>query len=226
MRVIAINGSPRKNFNTATLLQFALNGASEMGAETALYHIGTMDFSPCKSCLACKSKKLPQTGRCVLNDCLTPVINDVLNADAIVLGSPIYFYTESASFRAFMERLLFPLTLYSKTERSLFKGIKPTGLTYSMNITEEETHERKPPFPAPFSLDIVTKTEYFFKRAFGNCSILLCTDTMQTKNYDAYHMEMFNAAEKIVRHEKVFPDDCRKAFLLGQKLVETVAQSN
>ena len=220
MRVIAINGSPRKNFNTATLLQHALKGAEEAGAETAIYHIGSMIFSPCRSCFICKSRKRPQTGKCALQDDLTPVLKDVLEADAVLLGTPIYFYTESAAFRAFMERLLFPLSQYSKGERSLYQGVKPIGLIYTMNITDEEVVARQPPFPSPFSLDIVVKTEYFFRRVFRSCTTMLCTDTMQVKDYSAYHMELFDASEKLTRHKEVYPKDCQKAFLLGKPLAE------
>ena len=220
MRVVAIKGSPRKNFNTATLLQYALRGAEEAGAETVMYHIGSMNFSPCRSCFACKSRKRPQDGMCVLNDELTPILKDVINADAVVFGSPIYFYTESAGFRAFLERLLFPLSRYTKDDRSLFKGTKPVAMVYTMNITDDEVIARKSPFPPPFSLDITVKTEYFFRRAFGMCRTLLSTDTMQVKDYSAYYMEMFDAAEKLRRHEEVFPQDCQKAFLLGKSLVE------
>ena len=55
MRVVAINGSPRKNFNTATLLQYALRGAEEAGAETVMYHIGIS--VPAEAALPVKAEK-------------------------------------------------------------------------------------------------------------------------------------------------------------------------
>ena len=54
MKIIAINGSPRKNWNTARLLEAALGGARAQGAETKLYHLHDYDFKGCRSCFACK----------------------------------------------------------------------------------------------------------------------------------------------------------------------------
>lgn len=55
-KAIALNGSPRKNGNTATLLQKALAGAAEAGAETELIHLIDLDYKGCSSCFACKRK--------------------------------------------------------------------------------------------------------------------------------------------------------------------------
>lgn len=225
MKMLAINGSPRKQYNTHALLESGLAGAAQAGAETEMVNLIDLTFSPCKSCLACKSRARPQDGRCVLKDDLQPLAEKVLSASALLLGSPIYFYTESALFRAFMERILFPLTRYAATDRSLYKGIKPVGLIYTMNITEEETKGRKPPFPQPFTLDIVEKTSYFFTRAFGYCATLLCTDTAQVRDYSKYHMEIFDAEEKGKRHREVFPQDLEKAYNLGRALIEKYESS-
>ena len=217
MKVIAFNGSPRKNFNTATLLTHALKGAEEAGAETSLVHLYDIAFSGCKSCLMCKSRNLPRTGRCVLNDAITPYIEEALSADVILLGSPIYFYTESSSMRAFMERMLFPLTCYEK-KRSLFDRNIKTALLYTMNISDTELKKRNPPFPEDFSLYVVDQSAYYMQRVFGNCETLLCTDTMQVRDYSKFYMELYDGAEKKRRHEEVFPLDCRRAMELGRRL--------
>ncbi len=222
MKVIAFNGSPRKNFNTATLLKSALEGAAEAGAETSLVHLYDMSFSGCRSCLACKSRSRPRTGLCVLEDALTPHLEKALEADVILLGSPIYFYTESSSMRAFMERLLFPVTRYEKERTLLTRTIK-TALFYTMNITEEEVAGRTPPFPERFSLSVVEQSAYFMKRVFGHCETLLCTDTMQVRDYSKFHMEIYDGAAKRWRHDEVFPLDCRRARELGRRLASPVS---
>ena len=56
MYILAINGSPRKTWNTAKLLQSALKGAEDCGADTELIHLYDYDFNGCYSCLACKRK--------------------------------------------------------------------------------------------------------------------------------------------------------------------------
>ena len=220
MKVIAFNGSPRKNFNTATLLRNALEGAAEAGAETVLVHLYDMSFSGCRSCLACKSRSRPRTGRCVLRDAITPHIEESLNADVILLGSPIYFYTESSSMRAFMERLLFPITRYEK-ERSLLKKNIKTALFYTMNISEEEVTKRNPPFPDHFSLSVIEQSAYFIKRIFGHCETLLCTDTMQVQDYSKFYMDIYDGTTKKRRHDEVFPLDCRRARALGRRLASS-----
>ncbi len=108
MKALAINGSPRTNCNTATLLNNALEGAASQGAETELVHLYTLNFKGCVSCFACKLTSGESYGRYALTDELTPVLTKAEEADAIILGSPIYFGTVTGEMRSFMERLLFP----------------------------------------------------------------------------------------------------------------------
>jgi len=111
MNVIAINGSPRKNWNTDTLLKKVLEGAESAGAETEMVYLYDLKFCGCKSCMACKLKKEPRPNRCVLRDELTPVLDKVHAADAVVLGSPIYFSEVTGEMRSFVERFLFQRTI-------------------------------------------------------------------------------------------------------------------
>ena len=107
MKVIAINGSPRKKWNTATLLQNALDGAASQGAETELVHLYDLDYKGCTSCFACKLKNGRSYGKCAVQDGLTPVLKKIEVADALILGSPIYFGSVTGMMRCFMERLMF-----------------------------------------------------------------------------------------------------------------------
>ena len=91
MNVIAFNGSPRKKWNTATLLGKALEGAASQGAETELIHLYDLNFKGCKSCFACKTKGGKSYGRCAVKDDLTPIFKRVEEVDAVVFGSPNYF---------------------------------------------------------------------------------------------------------------------------------------
>jgi len=67
MIVIGINGSPRKNWNTAKLLAKALEGAASQGADTKLVCLYDLVFKGCTSCFACKLIDGPHNGRCALN---------------------------------------------------------------------------------------------------------------------------------------------------------------
>lgn len=74
VNVIAINGSPRKKWNTAMLLEHPLNGAESKGAKTELVHLYDLDFKGCTRCFACKLKGGKSYGKCVMNDGLTPIL--------------------------------------------------------------------------------------------------------------------------------------------------------
>jgi len=72
MKIIAFNGSPRKKWNTATLLQNALDGAASKGAETELIHLYDLNYKGCISCFACKTLGGKSYGKCAVHDDLTP----------------------------------------------------------------------------------------------------------------------------------------------------------
>lgn len=76
MKVYAINGSPRKSWNTAMLLENALKGAAAQGAETELIHLYDLNFKGCTSCFGCKLKGGKSYGKCAMRDDLTPVLEN------------------------------------------------------------------------------------------------------------------------------------------------------
>lgn len=102
MKVIAINGSPRKGGNTEILLKAALEPLAKAGWETELVRIGGRDIHGCRACFKCWEKK---DGRCVFGkDVLNGVLEKMLAADAIILGSPTYFADVSAEMKALIDR--------------------------------------------------------------------------------------------------------------------------
>lgn len=78
MKALAINGSPRRGANTATMLRHALAGAASRGAETKLVHLRDLSFSGCASCFACKRKGARSEGRCALRDGATALLDEAL----------------------------------------------------------------------------------------------------------------------------------------------------
>ena len=100
MKVIAFNGSPRKNANTVTLLEAVLEGAAEKGAETRLVNLNELNAKGCQGCEACK--KAP--GKCALKDDLAPLLEEMTECDAIVLGSPIYWFRVSSQLKMLIDR--------------------------------------------------------------------------------------------------------------------------
>jgi multimeric flavodoxin WrbA len=100
VKVIGFNGSPRKNANTAALVEAVLKGAASKGAETRLVHLNELNMKGCQGCVACKK----EPGHCAYEDDLTPLLEELKESDAIVLGSPIYWFRVSAQLKALIDR--------------------------------------------------------------------------------------------------------------------------
>ena len=90
MKALFINGSPRKNKNTAQMLEAAMKGAQEAGAEVEMIHLYGLNYKGCMSCFLCKRKGNTANGLCGFKDELQPVLEKVINADVLVIGSPVY----------------------------------------------------------------------------------------------------------------------------------------
>jgi multimeric flavodoxin WrbA len=213
MYVIAINGSSRKEWNTATMLKKALEGASSRETKTELVHLYDLNYTGCKSCFACKTRGGTSYGRCAVKDDLSPVLKKVEEADALILGSPIYFGTVSGQMKSFMERLLFAFLTYTNPPASLFPKKIQTGLIYTMNITEEQVNA--------FGLAPHFKNnERVMKLIFGSAESLYSYDTYQFDDYAKVVADRFDPEKKLQRHKEVFPKDCEKAFQMGVRFVD------
>lgn len=214
MKVIAFNGSPRKKWNTATLLEKALEGAASQKAETELIHLYDLNFSGCVSCFSCKTKGGKSYGKCAYKDELTPILERIEETDALILGSPIYLFTATGEMRSFMERLIFPYVTYTEPPNTLFPKKINTGFIYTMNITEERVKES-----CGQHLDI---NEMFLKRIFGATESLLSFDTYQFKDYSKVVADRFDPEKKAKRRKEIFPKDCEKAFEMGVRFAKKI----
>ncbi len=211
MKVIAINGSPRKKWNTATLLQKSLEGAMTHGAETELLHIYDIKFKGCISCFACKTINGPSYGRCNVKDGLTPILRKIEKTDVLILGSPIYLGTATGEMRSFMERLLFPYMTYTNPPRSIFPRKIRTGFIYTLGATEEMAQERGFDKHIEFN-------ETFLKLIFGDTETLCSFDTYQFDDYSKVFAPRWDQEKKAKRRAEIFPLDCKRAFEMGVKL--------
>jgi multimeric flavodoxin WrbA len=211
MKVVAFNGSPRKDWNTATLLQHALQGAASQGAETKLVHLYDYNYKGCVSCFSCKVKNGDSYGRCATGDDLLPFLREAAESAAILVGSPIYFGSITGNTKSFLERLLFPYLVYDQNHSSLFKGKLPTGFLYTMGANESRMESAG--YPQSFRL-----MEGVLRRTFGSSEYLVVTDTYQFDDYTKYETSGFDVEGKRKRKQEVFPQDCRLAFEMGARL--------
>ena len=212
MKLLAINGSPRKNKNTASLLGKIVEGAASVGAEAELVHLVDLDYRGCTSCFACKLVGGKSYGHCAMRDGLTPILQAAHEADILVLGTPFYFMEESSFMRALMERLCFQYYLYTKKKPPLSPKKKATALVYTMGAP-------KMAMPELGQDATITRAKSIMEGLFGSCEVLLNCDTKQFDDYSKYEADFFDVPAKLKRHEEVFPQELQNAFDLGTRLV-------
>ncbi|GHU18147.1 flavodoxin [Spirochaetia bacterium] len=212
MKTIAINGSPRKGWNTHILVEEALKGAASQGSETELVNLYDLNFKGCISCFECKRRGGKSFGRCAARDDLKPVLDRIHDCDALIIGSPIYIGEITAAARALFERLTFQYVTYSRDKATFFTRRIPSVLIYTMNVSES-------------ILDSIGYTDKFkfyedrFNQLIGPTKTLASTETWQTTDYSKYEMTMFDGDARKIRREEVFHQDKRKAFELGAGLM-------
>lgn len=101
MKVIAINGSPRREGNTFHLIRHVLDELDKVGIENEVIHLGGKKIRGCLSCYKCFAN---QDGHCSVNDDLNFIIDRMKAAEGIVLGSPTYVASVTSEIKALMDR--------------------------------------------------------------------------------------------------------------------------
>jgi multimeric flavodoxin WrbA len=211
LKLLAINGSPRKTWNTATLLKKSVEGAASRRAETELIHLYDLTFRGCISCFACKTTGGDSYGRCAVKDDLAPILQKVRESDILLLGSPIYFGSVTGEMQSFLERLQFPYLTYTDPPASIFPDKIRTGFIFTLGADENMAKERG--FDARIAMH-----EFILKMIFGNSESLTCYDTYQFEDYSKVYAPRWDPEKKGKRRAEVFPEDCRRAFEMGKRL--------
>ena len=102
MKVVALNGSARKDGNTSILINLVFDELKKEGIETELIQLAGNPIAGCLACYKCFKNK---NRRCSVNkDMLNDIIEKMLQADGIIIGSPTYFSDVTSGTRAFIER--------------------------------------------------------------------------------------------------------------------------
>ena len=217
MKAMFINASPRKDFNTAQMLESAMKGAREAGAEVERIDLFDYEFTGCRSCFACHIKNARTHGVCAIRDSIRSVIEKCQEADVLVFGSPVYFGYPTGQLRNLLERLLFPLDTYMIDEAGQRMKVphKPvyTGMIYTMNCPEEMVER--------FGLDkVLGPNGGEMARLYGYNETIYAGDTYQFRDYSRYDCNMFDEEKKRVHRQTQFPVDLQKAYDLGKRLSE------
>lgn len=213
VKAIAINGSPRKSWNTATLLNRALAGAKAAGADTELVHLYSLPYKGCTSCFACKRKDGRWRGRCAMQDGLTSVLEKCMHSDLLLLGSPIYLGDVTGAMRSFLERMVFMNLSYEAENRSNFEGKINLGWIYTMNIPAAHVEDYGYPY--------IFNSHLQYAQVFhGTAENLIATDTCQFDDYTKYAASKYDERHKAQYKATQFPKDCEKAYLMGMRLAQ------
>lgn len=211
MKAIAVNGSPRKNWNTATLLEKSLEGVASVGIQTELIHLYELNFKGCCSCFACKRKANEFKGCCTLKDDLTEVLKEIAFCDILILGSPMYLGDISGEMKSFMERLIFANLSYDSLDQTNFSGKIQTGFIYTMGLPYAKIEE----FGYKY---IFENNKNFLQLLNGHSEYILSADCYQFDDYSKYAASNFNVERKEKIRREQFPLECKNAFEMGKRL--------
>ena len=207
--IVAINGSPRTEWNTATLVEEAAQGARESGAEVQRFDLYKLEpFTGCISCFVCKRPKT--LGTCVYRDGLTPVLGAIRASDGLIIGSPNYLGELSAAFRALYERLIFQNLTYNMEKPCCNEHPIPVLLIMTSNA------------PDGMYRDLLQNYRQTLSRFVGPTEVFVSGNTLQLKDYSKtdWPWTMFDGEAKRQRHETVFPQECKQAYEMGISLVK------
>ncbi len=211
-KIVAVNGSPRKNWNTDILVKEAAKGAESKGAEVETFDLYRLEkFTGCISCFGCK--RAPNEGKCICRDGLAPVLEAIRDADGLILGTPNYLGDISAGLRALYERLIFQYITYRREKFNYNDKQIPVLFIMTSNAPEQM-------YARASYASMIAGYKSTLGNFIGPTQILISGDTLQVNDYDRYDWSMFDIEGKKERREKVFPQERKKAFDMGAELVK------
>ena len=208
-KIIIIDGGPRKNMNTAKLLQRFADGAKSADGdiEVKTVRLYDLDYKGCISCMACKLKGKAQS-TCRFKDALTPILEEIAQSDGLVLGSPIYFGEVTGLMRAFLERLAFPWLSYNDYSLTAPKRM-PVLLIETMNGTPERNNSNH-----------FGTMEWCIATALGEPQRIVAYNTTQVAKYDNYELGGFSEEAKHAWRDAHWEEDLLKAYEAGRRMAE------
>lgn len=208
-KIVVVNASPRKGWNTDTLLMEAAKGAEAAGTEIVKFDLFKLEkYTGCISCFGCKREKFK--GHCICKDGLTPVLDAIREADGLIIGSPNYLSELTASFRALYERLIFQNLTYNVENPCCNEHPIPVLFIMTSNA------------PDTMYTGLVENYKNTLSRFVGLAETFVAGNTLQLQDYSKtdWPWSMFNPDDKIQRHETVFPEECKKVFEMGKRIFQ------
>ena len=211
MKIVVVNGGPRKGKNTDQMLEAFLEGVREAAPEVEVQEIRLYDytFPGCKSCFACQMKNHRTELQCWLKDDMTQLLKDTRGADGIVFASPIYYCNVSAQLRAFWERLMYP----GPSAKTI-----QTALICTSNANGEQFKEF---MGAPTDINLM-----YLKACFhAEPELIIAGNTFQYNDKDIYNDAFRAPAKEKWQHRAIqFPIDLQTAKNAGIRMAERIVE--
>jgi len=165
MKITTIQGSPKKKGNTATILTLVEAELESMGHEVSRIDLNNKDIQGCLGCYKCQ--KTPDAVACVQKDETKAILNGMIQSDAVLLASPVYFWSVSAQLKTLIDRSFALVTQYATPNHtSLLQG-KPIALLATGEDDYEENKSVFPPIDKFFDFLLADKKEPLY---VGECS--------------------------------------------------------
>ncbi len=214
--ILAFNGSPRLNGNTTAMLQAALDGAASAGAETKLIQLYPLKFKGCVSCFSCKLKG-GRHGVCAMKDELTPVLEMMAEAEALIFGSPVYYYNVTPELLGLLHRFMFSNMLYTKKDRWQYGRRVPSAFVYTFGVGPDMTPDILRPFePVHTRMGDMLGFEP---------EICCAASAWQFHDYSLYEADAFDVEAKRRYRKEVFPLELQNAHDMGRRLALKARQA-
>lgn len=206
-----IDGGPRKGYNTAAMLEHFSKGAGSVSEEirTTCVRLYDFDYKGCMSCMACKIKD-KASNVCKFKDALTPVLEQIAEADGLVLGSPIYFGDVTGKMRVFLERLAFPWLSYNDYSLTAPKRM-PVVMIETMNGLPDRNNSNG-----------YGTMEPCIAAALGHPEHIVAYNTYQVRNYNNYELGSFSEEAKRQYRDTHWDEDLKRAYDAGKRMAEKI----
>ena len=210
-KIMIIDGGPRRNMNTAKMLQKLAEGVKSVdeSIEVKTVRLYDLNYKGCMSCMVCKLKG-KASNVCKFKDPLTPVLEEIAGADGLALGSPIYFGDVTAQMRSFLERLSFPWLSYNDYSLTAPKRM-PVVLVETMNGLPERNNSNG-----------YGSMEHCITVALGKPERVIAYNTYQVNNYERFELASFSEEAKRKWRDEHWEEDLQKAFEAGRKMAGAV----
>lgn len=216
-KIMIIDGGPRMYMNTGTMIAAFAEGVREGGGEAKIVRLYDIDYKGCRSCMTCHFKG-QHSDSCRFIDGLTETLHKCVEADGLVLASPIYYGEMTGMMRAFWERLTFPWLDYSKGILLAPKKM-PVVFIYTMNGSPSNGEKIR----RSSMRTVEMMTGMALSHELGHeVEVVMANDTMQVTDYSRYDFTDGTAEAKKQWYDTHWEDDLRKARESGKRMATIV----